>query len=141
MNEIKDLMLPRYRVSQEGYPDMIFSPGQILTLNHFDADTKQPYWLSPKKNHWYPNFFDRFPAIFSPLPWYSERKPEDMDNLDYLKDIGDGEIFQAECLNNGMCYVKPNNPKEGDLRYTSLEHFLPATSTQYIEYVNSKQKA
>lgn len=116
----EQLLTPRYKVSEHGYPDMPFTPEQILTLNSHD-DRGQPYWRSKKGNFWYAPFFDRFPSIFAKLEWWEGRKPEELPP--YVK------IRHQHKL---KVVIVPLLEIEGEGPFSSFEDFLPATEAEYL---------
>lgn len=132
MSKVEDLLILRYKVSEEGYPDMIFQPGQILFLDRIDEQTKQPYWLSPKRNNWYQPFFDRFPSIFKPLSWYEEREESELIGL-YVKHIEKGIVSRVNSpiSTDGNHFVLDNMKNS-----VPFSQWIPITEKEYLEYIS-----
>jgi hypothetical protein len=64
-------------------------------------------------------FLDRYPHLFSKLEWWEERKTEDMP--EYYKI--DGTIYKWEREHGLKCCI-------------ARGHVLPATESEYNEYIN-----
>ena len=75
---------------------------------------------------------DKYPHLFQKLQWWMER--EDHLIPSYLKDTGDGEIFQVYSVEKGRVLVANKTKAKG---WTSLEHFLPATAADYDNYLKA----
>jgi len=138
---VEELMKPRYKVSEEGYPDMIFYSGQILTLSHIDDLTKQPFWKSPKRNDWYEPFFNRFPSIFKRLEWWEERRLEEMP--EYIKFYlplpakhSIGKVLQWIPKRDCMWVSLESNPSQNIVLGTEDS---PATEEQYLTFINKSK--
>lgn len=115
-----DLMTPRYKVIAD-YPKSLYKVGDILNAGWRSEDCIYCDTEGPRWRH--------YPHLFRPLEWWEHREQDVMPR--FLRDTFDGEIFKAECTTTGMCYVKPNKKEQGDLRYTSLKNFTPATEEQF----------
>lgn len=129
----EQLLMIRYKVSEEGYPDMIFQPGQIIVLNKVDSEANQPYWLSPKRNHWYQPFFDRFPSIFQKLEWHQDRKVEEMP--EYVKVIcypGHGKVIRTANWEFCVFWVC----EEFNVKHSYMQdEITPASPEEYRQYL------
>ncbi len=123
----KELLKPRYKVIAI-FPLMCVALGEVLASQRNHAHVLEGgYWMVD---------LAAYPHLFRPLAWWEEREEKDMREVRFLKDIGDGEVFQSECTNNGTCFVKPNNKADGDLRYTNIQHFTPATAEDYLSFIS-----
>ena len=74
----EELLIPRYRINEFGYPDMPFTTGAVIELREWATNPDQPYWVSPASSHWFEAYFDRYPNIFSKLPWWYGRSQEQL---------------------------------------------------------------
>lgn len=126
----EELLKPRYKVIAD-YPDSILSVGDIFET--YDNGIKYVTQLSKVD-------VKEYPHLFKPLEWHEDRKPEDMP--EYVKDIGDGEIFRVDkyelpkkiqVIRNGKSF-HPDSPTH----FVSIEHFHPATKEEWDNYINSK---
>lgn len=129
----EELLKPRYKVSEEGYPDMIFQPNQIIELNKWDKQAGQWYWLSPKNNHWYEPFFDRFPSAFLKIHWWMDRKPGEMP--EYIQYVRDGKKMAAYKIHGWNIEKGYAICERGeDYPLWLQKHTIPITDTEYEVY-------
>jgi len=133
-----ELLKPRYKIIAP-WPNMPASllVGKILTLDKFGSGKWWHEWTDDEPIH-IDEGCKKYSANLKLLEWWEERAVEEMDSVKYVKDIGDVEIFNCECTYTGMVYIK-SNKGNGDMRYTSLKHFLPATIEEYNAYTGGKQ--
>lgn len=142
------LLIPRYKVKDK-YPGMELEPfyvGQIITLQWHreedDDDCAEGYVHVPNKHmprsFMWQSFFDLFPNIFEPLPWWSDRKVEEMP--EYVRCIKTpdqiimpGEVFKVIWNDNGSGKVVENGP--WIFPYTNC--YEPSSNE---EYINQKQQ-
>lgn len=82
------------------------------------------------------SILEAHPHIFQPLPWWSDRKPEDMP--EYYKHTGNHGIFKTSFRPQGGIVMLKFSPTE--TVPTSLEYTLPATEGEYTAYINQKQQ-
>lgn len=140
---IEQLLQPRYKVNEYGYPDMPFKTREIIVLSGIDKDHKaEAYWLSTKAlSKWYQPFFNRFPNIFIPLPWWKERGVDDMP--EYMKFTRNyhsrkkGEVVKVLEYGDGIFLVGTKEPVK--IEYFNLgSDTFPATLEEYTNYQNKK---
>lgn len=86
---------------------------------------------------------ETYPHIFQPLPWWSDRKPEDMP--EYVKEVDSlykiGEVVKVKewVLENEETDC-PCFQDERDNHFTWIRGFEPATESEYNAYINQKQQ-
>lgn len=126
-----NLLTPRYEVvapnknkGELPYPNSIYAVGDICT-----ATTE--YQVA---------FFSKYPHIFRPMHWSEGRKLEEMPR--YLKRIrianGVMKVHEYRHL-RGRWWVVPEWANK--VGYSStLDDLTPATETEYLEYLKSKEK-
>lgn len=129
----EQLLQPRYEVIAD-YPNS----GKINVGDILIQDLNYPLcWLTSKnslgafsgtESEW----FDRYPHIFRKLQWWQHRAPEEMP--EYVK-IGD-EILKVYQHNDGNCANVYNGEHKTSIPYAYL---LPATASEYEEYLKSKR--
>lgn len=141
----EQLLVPRYKVCDEGYPDMPFRQHQILQLSERD-ERGQPYWRTPVGNFWFEPYFDRFPNIFQKIHWWEGRE----NDMPAFVRMGPSEFNEETHV-----YRWPQDVKwsffEGEnlglmfspgggllLHYLPTVNFLPATEAEYLEQQNSR---
>ena len=129
---VEELLKPRYKVIAEDTSGN-FKVGDIF------------YWRSSGESGWggndgyyslsnkapkdvdklfVPTYVDQYPHLFRLMHWSEERKPEDMPK--YVKYIATGAISKltTEMIDYGVIV---------------MEDYLPATLSEYTEYINSKR--
>lgn len=137
----EQLLIPRYKVKDK-YPGMEAEPfriGQIITLQwHKEVDGNDykegfihiPIKYIPRSFMWQ-SFFDLFPNIFEPLPWWSDRKPEDMPDFLFCPAKKSYYIVEEWGLDSFVIYGRTKR------QYCN---YLPATKEEYTAYINQKQQ-
>lgn len=140
----EQLLIPRYKVKDK-YPGMELEPfylGQIITLQwHREEDGEfstegfihVPINHIPRSFMWQ-SFFELYKNIFEPLPWWSDRKPEDMPK--YLKD--QAGVYSKATWDVSMKLFT----SDGELWHITenvMSFFEPATEEEYTAYINQKQ--
>lgn len=130
----EELLKPRYKVVAD-YPrphnHPYFGMGEII-----EAITPEDI-----------EYFNKYKALFQPLPWWSDRKPEDMPEYVryseyYLNHYHlDGEfksmIFKVDNWSNGHYGIKA---KGGGIIYGYEINFEPANESEYTAYISQKQQ-
>lgn len=78
---------------------------------------------------------EKYPKIFQPLPWWSDRKPEDMPK--YLRWRTKDQILKiVRYDDNGEFYYL----NENDICGYCTDYTNPATEDEYTAYINQKQQ-
>lgn len=150
-------LIPRYKVKDK-YPGMEAEPfhlGQIITLQwHREEDgefSKEGFIHVPIKHmprsFMWQSFFDLYPNIFKPLPWWSDRSLEDMP--EYLRIIERPTLVSVEIgsivkvfKHFTSSFGEPNKRGcqvfgRGFMSYSRSE---PATKEEYTAYINQINK-
>lgn len=143
MDNTHPLLIPRYRV-KDIWPSMELEPfrlGQIVTLQWHKAEG---YIHVPIKHipgsYMRQGFFDKFKNLFEPLPWYAERKEEDMP--EYIRFKQDGAVFKIEHWDMKILFgfVDLKNRRGCGLTTFKPEYgYDPATEADYLVYKSSTE--
>jgi hypothetical protein len=145
----EQLLVPRIKVIDK-YPGMEAEPfyvGQIITLTMHESDG---YIHIPLKHipgsYMRKEFFETFPNIFQPLPWYLDRKQEDMPA--FIK--CDERVWKIKEWKKdiiGWFYPMNEVDAEGESEnfanikwHFAKEKFVPCTLAEYEAYQQSKNK-
>jgi hypothetical protein len=139
-----ELLLDRFKVATT-WPDMSnyeMYQGQIIKLVKLNSGG---FGHPTKGNTFYKSFFENYPHLFQPLPWYADRKQEDMPAFikcdervwkitEWKKDIV-GRFFpmneiDAEGESENFANIK---------WHFCAEKFLPCTSEEYNEWKQSNK--
>jgi hypothetical protein len=117
----EDLMKERIKVIA-GWPDSKWPIGTILTKHSTKKDwfCINDYILIGLRE----DAILKHPHLFKPLQWWEERYERDMPQ--YLKVKSTGAVLRVSDL---VSMVYQNH----------LINYLPATETEYNEYLNTKQ--
>ena len=87
------------------------------------------------------SFFRTYPHLFTELKWYEEREALDMP--EYVKRIDETEFFEVASGYNGSGSIIVKYPKgkygTGTAGPIGLMNLLPATETDYNEYLKTKK--
>lgn len=123
--QIEELMKPRYKVIAD-YPQSIWRIG--LNVPDFPIEYLE-------KN------FKPYPHLFRELKWWEERTESEMPEYVKLPDWHDETIF---------CYFKIGDEYKYDKELdrvvhksgggTLIHYFLPATESEYLNYINNGKK-
>lgn len=130
--QVQKLLQPRYLVIAPNgyhYPNSPFLDGEIL------VQQSKGIWLVHTKdgiNSFHDRHPENYPNLFRKLEWWEEREIADMPS--FLKDTADGEIYKVSSYENKDMVVIIPNKGFGDLRYTNISHFLPASYEQFESY-------
>lgn len=142
-----DLLIPRRKLMLDypGRPESM-PVGYIIYLNKFDEEWYHEY-TSEEPIH-IDESSTRYPEIFHPLPWWSDRKMEEMPefvkyfdeagNLEYVLKVERYKSHRDIGLFWAFEYLWENEP---DIKRMSLTGWLPATEQDYNDYINSKNKS
>ena len=146
--KVSDLFNPRYKFMLD-FPDYVsfpenrfFTVGDIIELKVFENGEK---WAHLKRKDKYSmkgefkncdnHFFDKYPHLFQPLPWYAERKESEMP--EYIKMIKGSEEFKPGIYKIEK-YDIEDNFVCADGKCSSLSFFVPATHEEYLQYIKNK---
>lgn len=120
-NKIEELLKPRRKVIAL-YPLTARDWGTALEIGRI---------LTHPNISWAKNVLgfdvEDFPHLFEPLPWYAERKVEDLPV--YLKNIYSEAVFKIEFYKGDLC-----KSIEGETLLT--ENFLPTSFEEYQSYIS-----
>lgn len=124
----EQLLIKRYKciapIPFQPFPDM-YNVGDIFT------DNSKTAVLNQKGDAVCVVEWEKYPANFQPLPWWSDRKPEDLP--EYVK-FEDGKVFKILKWEVDFCKV------EGSPYLMDANFFIPATAEEYEQWKQSKNK-
>lgn len=132
---IEQLMVPRVMCigTEPGTPNDTsgdFITGDVLT----QTVKKFGKWKSQMLKcsiYLPPEFVEKFPHLFRPMPWYEGRKPEEMPL--YLKSIALYKDFHiVEAKNHYATFFI--GIKDGQYWEAPYDEYLPATEAEYLTY-------
>lgn len=127
------LLIPRYKICKEGYPDMPFVSEAVILLNGLDDN--KPFY-STQNEKWYEPYFDRFPNIFRKLEWWERRSKKDLP--EYIRAKESGRVVKAEKWDMyGLKETSARTNAEVSGFCWFVTGILPATEAEYIEYQQS----
>ena len=142
-----DLNAPRLKVMMD-YPGSEFEVGSIIkfdTKTDFYTGTEewQTEYIKDKKGGGGSmrciKFFEPYPHIFQPLPWYAEREKKDMP--EYVKIVDEDVIAKVNSIVSGVGfdyyetdYFKTEYPR----KKVFSNNTIPATIDDYNQYLNNK---
>lgn len=129
---VEDLLKPRYKVIAD-YPGSNFNIGDIL---------HNPEYFDKRNSN-----LNKYPAIFKPLSWWEDRKPEEMP--EYVKftkeymEFKKGDVYKTTPRkrtdsNGEFIYFlidgsKPNKFIDNKIGVPpNFNQLLPATETEYL---------
>ena len=124
-----DLLTPRVKVDERGYPNMHpLKGGMILTYN--DRDYSIPVWenLQNKSVYVYPKSIEPYPHIFQPIPWYADRAAEDMPKWVKYSYNKTTVVYPFDDI---FYFTDAGFEQVGD-----HAEWLPATEAEYNDYLN-----
>jgi hypothetical protein len=145
---VEDLMKPRYRVIAD-YPNNPHGIGKILCakkdFSSMHMDTIE-YTDEFGENVRQQNFratseFDKYPHLFQPLPWYSERDVKDMPEYVKVEEyFGEKKVFKIDKYfqNKFDEYYGLTIGTDTGRLYLKNACALPATELEYTAYQQSK---
>jgi hypothetical protein len=119
----EELMKPRWKVIAD-YPNSPFFIGQVFTIPNFDNQFTKDYWAAEK---------NKYPNIFEPLPWWKERKVEDMP--EYVRHTASGKTWKVKeyDLPTGAHLVG----NEISSYWAVMKNLVPATESDYNAYLQT----
>jgi len=114
---VEELLRPRFEVIAD-YPESPYPVGEIIERTGKTT------------------FFEKYPAIFKPLPWWSHRKIEDMpEYVKYQYHNDSPIIFKSEKWDMGM----PNQVSAMFNRsWYYTPYISPATLSDYTTFTEKK---
>lgn len=149
MSEQTDLMKPRYKATGTGnfhYPNSPFTVDQVIELKKENRSWLYEYYDHDGQYVVYQELFDSYKHLFKPLPWWSERKPEEMPQ--YVKRITEpmfitqpkfGEVLNVLLWTNmgvdGNYAAFLSYPGQ----HWKASNFIPATESEYLNHVNKSK--
>ena len=137
----EELLRPRYKVTNT-WPGMHAEPfglGQIVTLEpHKEEDVEGfihiPIKHIPRSFMWQ-SFFDLYPHLFEPLPWWKDRRVEEMP--EYVKaGIEVYKIVKWIASNGAALVVDEINGGVRNAMFM-MNATLPATEADYNAYLQT----
>jgi hypothetical protein len=144
----EELLRPRYKVIAP-WPGMLDEPfyfDQIVILQHHKQEDAEWFIYIPNKSipasFMYQSFFDKFPHLFQPLPWWSDREIGDMPEYVSVNPSAgrfqrvikvDGENIYWEY--RGTEPIRIRNKSGGG---TLVDYLQPATRAEYEKYLQQK---
>jgi hypothetical protein len=126
----EELMKERYKVIAN-YPGCKFKVGDILTYVREIAQTYDLWRNEATGVEITYSGFGAYPHLFEPLPWWKERKAEDMPR--YLKDTRDGEVVSAIQYGNSQVLVMA---RVFQCRI-ELRYLIPCDEADYNAYLQT----
>jgi hypothetical protein len=137
MLTVEELLMPRRKVIAD-YPGCEFEIGQIITFTHkSDFFTGSMDWVSEftktkdGKVQFCIKKIEPYPHLFQPLPWWSDRKVEDMP--EYIK-FESGEVVRVINFKDNFFRV------EGYRYSMDATFFKPSTLAEYEAYNQQQNK-
>lgn len=126
----EELLMPRYKVIAD-YPGNKFIIGDILT---FVREVAQSYdlWVNQNGLQITYNHFGKYPHIFQPLPWWSDREPQDLP--EYLEWPDTGVVCKPSKYLGNFFYLS-----DDDSFGYSLANVNIATRAEYEQYNQQKE--
>jgi hypothetical protein len=116
MKSVEELLRPQYKVIAR-WPGMELDLnyiGQVITLTI--QDNKQ-WCIRLHRATLYDAYFNQYPHLFEPLPWWKDRRPEEMP--EYIK-------------SNDNKAIRPMNELTPvGFRICCIEKWVPATKEEY----------
>lgn len=135
------LLTPRYMVEAD-YPNSPFRVGDVLR-RHVYLESDETYYVYAKVpdnfNIVLHDYIDddvivKYPHIFRPMHWSEQRELGEMPRWVIWRSTG--AISPCEWVEHKKsfgCLIRGQ-------KFTSLNAFLPATESEYLEYLKSKEK-
>lgn len=119
----EELLKPRYQVIAD-YPGRLFRLGQICSWEQFTMDSEEDAPIY---------FFENFTHLFRKLNWWEERKPEELESVEYVKTLAGNSVRKVQEINTFWDKVMFEGGK-----VRSLKKWIPATREEYEAFINSK---
>ena len=138
-NTTHPLLVPRYRVIAD-YPGCPFEIGTILLVDADGELYSDMHGFAQSAVKIMEKEAKRFKHLVEPLPWYAERRPEEMPQ--YLRFQKDEEVYKIEKwdMKHLVGFIDINRRQGCSLLTWKPEHgYVPATETEYNAYLSSKK--
>lgn len=110
MKAVEELLIQRYKVIAP-YPRSTYTIGEIVVVGQMGKETQIKYF--------------EYPNIFQPLPWWSDRKVEDMPK--YLQCPSRGTFHKVDEWHKASFIADGRTKKQ-------LANYIPATRAEYEAY-------
>ncbi len=123
---MSNLLFPRYRVHEDGYPESQFGPGSVVELS--DVNSGQACIRKGGHKFYHPPYFDMFPHIFTKMEWYQARTIEELNTVKYLKEKSGGKVYKVNKYEEGEQVTLIGYRHDLSER---LVFFTPATLDEY----------
>lgn len=150
-----DLLAPRYKVIADYYQGKKDIKDNRVKRGHIFMNSmpqQDVVWRKVVNGEWVDETIhnpQQLPNLFQPLPWYAERKVEDMP--EYVKlnpenttgEEGVFKVLEVKKYNDGTIGINHTHPAEDCEPFEAFvgaKYFLPATLEEYTEYINSQKK-
>ena len=130
----EELMRPRYEpifnVAGKHYPASLFTGGEMIEL----VPNGNTFWGNQgAARGLLKDFFDAFPNLFKPLPWYANRAVSDMP--EYVRETKYGGIYKFVDFTPFGVIVKTN---KGETYNLLVDVIQPATQQDFEQSLESK---
>ena len=135
---IDDLLIERYKVIAR-YPHCPYKVGDIIEPKDgrfvlTQTSHRDEFGETVFTEHMHPiETAKDYPNLFQPLPWWEERKPEEMPQ--FLKWINNKTVTQPKRYSDQFFYLEDDNSFGYFLGYTE-----PATEAEYTAYIIKTQQ-
>jgi len=129
--KIKKLLTPRIKCAAR-YPDSPFPVGAVL-----EQDFEEPEiynYIDSNRRPWMIENPELYPDVFTPIPWWKDRKPEDMP--EYVKDGRVFKIIKWTTVEDAIYYDEID--KQNGCVHFYMKNTLPATEAEYNAYINQQ---
>lgn len=134
----EELLYPRYKVTNP-WPDMGrdgYYQGQIITLRLHDG---RQWYQRQKDLTIYEAFFQNYPHLFQSLPWWSDRKPEEMPEYVKCVKTPDQKIMPGQLFKVKWCTPSAGRAATGQWVVVDTNCFAPATLAEYEQHINQQK--
>lgn len=126
------LLVPRWKVIQD-YPGCPYEMGTVLIADSNGELYSPIYGYTSSFIRIMQSETEKFKHLVELLPWYAERKPEELTGYIKIKTAnGEWHVYEGNILDKD--WVKW---KFGGIRQ---DEFLPATAEEYNAYLQSQTK-
>lgn len=137
--KVEALMVPRYKIVGD-YPNRphTMPVGHILKLDKYGAGKWWHEYTDMEPIH-IDEGSTKYPLVLRPLSWHEERKVEDMPEYVRFSKSATGRVVKAEKWKTTKQWGMEFRTDDEDVRRVCSEcSVIPATSTEYNQYIQSK---